>query len=50
MNILLTELQTTLVPYQRIRFPICAYAPVIHYRRSYPQRLSVSDNTEAWIT
>jgi tubulin alpha len=40
-----TEFQTNLVPYARIRFLICSYAPVISAGKAYHEQLSVAEIT-----
>lgn len=45
LNVDLTEFQTNLVPYPRIRFPLIAYAPVLSAEIAYHELLTVSDMT-----
>ena len=45
LNVDFTEFQTNLVPYARIHFPICSYAPVISAEKAYHEQLSVAEIT-----
>jgi len=47
LNVDLTEFQTNLVPYPRIRFPLLAYAPVISAEIAYHERLTVAEITNS---
>eukprot|EP01108_Squamamoeba_japonica_P000553 TRINITY_DN1187_c0_g2_i1.p2 TRINITY_DN1187_c0_g2~~TRINITY_DN1187_c0_g2_i1.p2 ORF type:complete len:454 (+),score=235.13 TRINITY_DN1187_c0_g2_i1:144-1505(+) len=43
LNVDVTEFQTNLVPYPRIHFMLCSYAPVISAAKAYHEQLSVSE-------
>lgn len=47
LNVDVTEFQTNLVPYPRIHFMLCSYAPVISASKAYHEQLSVSEITNA---
>jgi len=45
LNVDITEFQTNLVPYPRIHFMLCSYAPVIGADKAYHEAFSVADLT-----
>eukprot|EP00915_Cephaloidophora_sp_WS-2016_P007453 GHVH01010097.1.p1 GENE.GHVH01010097.1~~GHVH01010097.1.p1 ORF type:complete len:448 (+),score=67.80 GHVH01010097.1:149-1492(+) len=47
LNVDITEFQTNLVPYPRIHFMCCSYAPVISSEKAYHEQLSVAEITNA---
>merc|ERR1712226_1194289 len=47
LNVDVTEFQTNLVPYPRIHFVICSYAPVISAEKAYHEQLSVAEITNS---
>lgn len=47
LNVDLTEFQTNLVPYPKIRYPLVTYAPVISPERANHEQLSVWELTNA---
>ncbi len=47
MNCDLTEFQTNLVPYPRVHFPICSYAPFISSEKAYHETFTTYELTSA---
>jgi tubulin alpha len=47
LNVDVTEFQTNLVPYPRIHFMLCSYAPVVSIDKAYHEQLSVAEITNA---
>jgi len=47
LNADLVEIQTNLVPYPRIQFPLATYAPVISTEKAHHEQLSVAEITDA---
>lgn len=47
LDLHLSDLQTNLVPYPRLHFPVTAYAPVVSAQVAYNERMSVADITSA---
>ena len=45
LNVDLTEIQTNLVPYPRIHFPLASYAPVVSSEKAYHEGMSVAEIT-----
>jgi len=47
LNVDITEFQTNLVPYPRIHFMLCSYAPVISAEKAYHEQLTVAEITNS---
>jgi len=47
LNVDLTEFQTNLVPFPRIHFPLCSYAPIVDNKKNAFERMSVAELTNA---
>mmetsp|Transcript_590 Transcript_590/g.880 ORF Transcript_590/g.880 Transcript_590/m.880 type:complete len:455 (+) Transcript_590:104-1468(+) len=47
LNVDMNEFQTNLVPYPRIHFMLCSYAPVISSEKVYHEKLTAADLTNA---
>eukprot|EP01111_Echinosteliopsis_oligospora_P012981 TRINITY_DN4542_c0_g1_i3.p1 TRINITY_DN4542_c0_g1~~TRINITY_DN4542_c0_g1_i3.p1 ORF type:complete len:453 (-),score=88.24 TRINITY_DN4542_c0_g1_i3:35-1393(-) len=47
LNVDITEFQTNLVPYPRIHFMLCSYAPVISADKVWHEKVTVADITNA---
>jgi len=47
LNVDLTEFQTNLVPFPRIHFPLCSYAPIVDRKKGLFERMSVPELTNA---
>jgi len=47
LNVDLNEFQTNLVPYPRIHFPLCSYAPIISSDKSFHEKFSAAELTNA---
>jgi len=47
LNVDINEFQTNLVPYPRIHFMLCSYAPVISAEKAYHESMSVGELTNA---
>lgn len=45
LNVDVTEFQTNLVPYPRIHFMLCSYAPILSGDRAFHEQLSVTEIT-----
>jgi tubulin alpha len=45
LNVDINEFQTNLVPYPRIHFMLCSYAPVMSAEKAYHEQLSVAEIT-----
>jgi tubulin alpha len=45
LNVSLQELQTNLVPYPRIHFMLCSYAPLVSAQKAYHEQVSVPEIT-----
>ncbi|CAA7399285.1 unnamed protein product [Spirodela intermedia] len=47
LNVDLSEFQTNLVPYPRVHFMLCSYAPAVSARRAFHEQFSVPEITAA---
>ncbi|CAD8053530.1 unnamed protein product [Paramecium primaurelia] len=47
LNVDMPSLQTNLVPYQRIHFMLCSYAPIISNEKAYHEYISVPEITNS---
>jgi len=47
LNVDLNEFQTNLVPYPRIHFPLCSYAPIISADKAFHEKFSAAELTSA---
>ena len=47
LNVDLTEFQTNLVPYPRVHFPFCSYAPLVSSDKAYHEKLTVAEITNS---
>jgi tubulin alpha len=47
LNVDINEFQTNLVPYPRIHFLLCSYAPVVSKEKAYHEALTVSELTNS---
>jgi len=47
LNVDINEFQTNLVPYPRIHFMLCSYAPVVSAEKAFHEQLNVNDLTSA---
>eukprot|EP00004_Rigifila_ramosa_P014708 TRINITY_DN336_c0_g1_i1.p1 TRINITY_DN336_c0_g1~~TRINITY_DN336_c0_g1_i1.p1 ORF type:complete len:454 (+),score=113.51 TRINITY_DN336_c0_g1_i1:144-1505(+) len=47
LNVDINEFRTNLVPYPRIHFMMCSYAPIIAAEKQYHERVSVAEITNA---
>jgi len=47
LNVDLNEFQTNLVPYPRIHFPLCSYAPIISSDKAFHEKFTAAELTSA---
>src|SRR5690606_32717477 len=47
LNVDINEFQTNLVPYPRIHFLLCSYAPIVSAEKAYREQMSVAEITSS---